>query len=45
VVVEEQNFAELAGEFACDDFRERHEAGLRVGRHGEVALKAMVGLK
>jgi hypothetical protein len=39
VVVEERNFAELAGEFACDDFRKRHEAGLRVGRHGEVALE------
>jgi hypothetical protein len=39
VVVEERNFAELAGEFACDDFRERHEASLRVGRHGEVALE------
>jgi hypothetical protein len=39
VVVEERNFAELAGEFACDNFRERHEAGLRVGRHGEAALE------
>jgi hypothetical protein len=39
VVIEERNFAELAGEFACDDFRERHEAGLRVGRHGEAALE------
>jgi hypothetical protein len=38
-VVEERNFAELAGEFASDDFRERHEAGLRVGRHGEAALE------
>jgi hypothetical protein len=37
MMVEEQNFAELAGEFACDNFRKRHEAGLRVGRHGEVA--------
>jgi hypothetical protein len=36
---EERNFAELAGEFACDDFRERHEAGLQVGRHGEAALE------
>jgi hypothetical protein len=34
VVVEEQNFAELAGEFACDNFWKRHEAGLRVGPHG-----------
>jgi hypothetical protein len=39
VVVEERNFAELAGEFACDDFWKRHEAGLRVGRHGEAALE------
>jgi hypothetical protein len=38
-MIEERNFAELAGEFACDDFRERHEAGLRVGRHGEAALE------
>jgi hypothetical protein len=34
VMVQEQNFAELAGEFARDNFRKRHEAGLRVGRHG-----------
>jgi hypothetical protein len=39
VTVEERNFAELAGEFACHSFRERHEAGLRVGRHGEAALE------
>jgi hypothetical protein len=38
-MVEERNFAELAGEFACDNFWKRHEAGLRVGRHGEVALE------
>jgi hypothetical protein len=38
-MVEERNFAGLAGEFACDNFRERHEASLRVGRHGEVALE------
>jgi hypothetical protein len=38
-MVEERNFAELAGEFACDNFRERHEAGLRVGRHGEAELQ------
>jgi hypothetical protein len=38
-MVEEQNFAELAGEFACDNFRERHEAGLWVGRHGEAVLE------
>jgi hypothetical protein len=39
VTVEERNFAELAGEFACDNFWKRHEAGLRVGRHGEAALE------
>jgi hypothetical protein len=39
VVVEEQNFGELAGEFARDDFRKRHEACLRVGLHGQVALE------
>jgi hypothetical protein len=39
VVVEERNFAELAGEFACDNFWKRHEAGLRVGRHGEATLE------
>jgi hypothetical protein len=38
-MVEERNFAELAREFACDNFRKRHEAGLRVGHHGEVALE------
>jgi hypothetical protein len=38
-MVEERNFAELAGEFACDNFRKRHEAGLRVGWHGEAALE------
>jgi hypothetical protein len=39
VLVEKRNFAELAGEFACDNFRKRHEAGLRVGRHGEATLE------
>jgi hypothetical protein len=39
VVVEKRNFAKLAGEFACDDFRKRHEAGLRVEWHGEAALE------
>jgi hypothetical protein len=39
VFVENQNFAELDGEFTCDNFRKRHEAGLRVGRHGEAALE------
>jgi hypothetical protein len=38
-MVEERNFAELASEFACDDFRKRHEAGLRVGLHGEAAVE------
>jgi hypothetical protein len=38
-MVEERNFVELAGEFSCDNFRERHKAGLRVGRHGEAALE------
>jgi hypothetical protein len=27
-MVEERNFAELAGEFACDNFWKRHETGL-----------------
>jgi hypothetical protein len=39
VVVEERNFAELAGEFACDNFGKPHEAGLRVGLHGQAALE------
>jgi hypothetical protein len=39
VLVEKQNFAKLAGEFARDYFGKRHEAGLRVGRHGEAALE------
>jgi hypothetical protein len=38
-LVEERNFAELDGEFARDYFGKRPEAGLRVGRHGEVALE------
>jgi hypothetical protein len=38
-MVEKRNFVELAGEFACDNFRKRHEAGLRVGRHGEAVLE------
>jgi hypothetical protein len=38
-MIEERNFAELAGELACDNFWKRHEAGLRVGRHGEEALE------
>jgi hypothetical protein len=39
VLVEKRNFAELAGEFARDYFGKRHEAGLRVGRHGEATLE------
>jgi hypothetical protein len=39
VQVEKRNFAELAGEFAHDYFGKRHEAGLRVGWHGEAALE------
>jgi hypothetical protein len=39
VTVEERKLAEHAGEFACDSFWERHEAGLRVGRRGEAALE------
>jgi hypothetical protein len=39
MLVEKRNFAKLAGEFACDNFRKCHEAGLRVGRHGEAALE------
>jgi hypothetical protein len=38
-MVEERNFAELAGEFASENFWKRHEAGLRVGRQVEVALE------
>jgi hypothetical protein len=38
-LVEKRNFAKLAGEFARDYFGKRHEAGLRVGRHGEAALE------
>jgi hypothetical protein len=39
VLVEKQNFAEFAGEFARDYFGKCHEAGLQVGRHGEAALE------
>jgi hypothetical protein len=35
----ERNFAELTGEFACDNFWKRHEASLWVGWHGEAALE------
>jgi hypothetical protein len=30
-MVEKRNFAELASEFASDNFRKRHEAGLWLG--------------
>jgi hypothetical protein len=39
VLVEKRNFAELAGEFAYDHFKEHHEASLRVGRHGEAVVE------
>jgi hypothetical protein len=39
MMVEKRNYAELADEFARDNFRKRHEASLRVGRHGEAALE------
>jgi hypothetical protein len=39
VSVVELNFAELSGEFARDYFGKRHEAGARVGSHGEAALE------
>jgi hypothetical protein len=38
-MVEKRNLAELASEFASDNFRKRHEAGLRVGLHGEAAVE------
>jgi hypothetical protein len=38
-MVEKRNFTELASEFASDNFRKRHEAGLRVGLHGEAAVE------
>jgi hypothetical protein len=33
------NFAKFFGEIARDYFRKRHEASLRVGRHGDAALE------
>jgi hypothetical protein len=39
MLVEKRNFAELAGEFARDYFRKRHEASLQVGLHGEATLE------
>jgi hypothetical protein len=43
-MVEKRNFSELAGEFARDNFRKCHEAGLRVGRHGEAALERSLAI-
>jgi hypothetical protein len=39
VLVVEQNFVEFSGEIARDYFGKRHEASLRVGRHGEATLE------
>jgi hypothetical protein len=39
VLVVEQNFAEFSSEIARDHLGKCHEPGLRVGCHGEVALK------
>jgi hypothetical protein len=39
VLFVERSFAEFSGEIARDDFGKRHEPGLQVGRHGEVALE------
>jgi hypothetical protein len=39
VLVKKRNFVEFAGEIAHDYFGKCHEAGLRVGRHGEAALE------
>jgi hypothetical protein len=38
-MVEKRNFVELAGEFSSNNFRKRHEDGLRVGLHGEAAVE------
>jgi hypothetical protein len=38
-MVEKRNFAELAVEFASDNFGKRHEASLRVGLHGEAVVE------
>jgi hypothetical protein len=40
VLVEKRNFAKFAGKFARDYFGKCHEAGLRVGQHGEAMLEA-----
>jgi hypothetical protein len=39
VLVVQRNSAEFSSEIARDYFGKRHEPGLRVGRHGEVALE------
>jgi hypothetical protein len=38
-LVVERNFTEFYCEGARDHFKKCHEAGLRVGRHGETALE------
>jgi hypothetical protein len=39
VLVVERNFTEFSGEVTRDYFGKRHKPGLRVGRHGAVALE------
>jgi hypothetical protein len=39
VLVVQRNFTEFSGEIARDYFGKRHEPGLRVRHHGEVALE------
>jgi hypothetical protein len=39
VLVVERNFSKFSDEIARDYFEKRHEASLRVGRHGEAALE------
>jgi hypothetical protein len=39
VLVKKRNFAEFSSEFARDYFGKCHEAGLRVGWHGEAVLE------
>jgi hypothetical protein len=38
-MVEKRNFAELASGFSSDNFRKRHEAGLRAGLHDEATVE------
>jgi hypothetical protein len=44
VLVVERNFAEFSGEITRDYFSKRHEASVRVGRHGEAALERSVAV-